>query len=106
MSIEPGRPATVARKRGTLHMVGLLVIGLLAGWVLLTDSRALQTFGSEAACAAAVTAFQAQARDGARWVEAQYRVAPTAFWSSAVQRAAAQIERARVARCVERGERP
>lgn len=79
-----------------------LAIGLL--WVLLApDARG--SFGSEAACEAAVASWQRQARDGALWVETQYRAAPTAFWSRAVQRAAAQIERARGARCVERSER-
>lgn len=70
-------------------------------WILLApDARG--SFGTAAACSAAVTAWQKQARDGARWVEAQYLAAPTAFWSHAVRRAADQVEQARSARCVER----
>jgi hypothetical protein len=77
---------------------GALVVGLL--WVLMApDNRG--NFPTAASCETAIAGFRAQARDGARWVEAQYRAAPTAFWSSAVQRAADQVERARNARCVE-----
>lgn len=83
-----------------------LALGLLlAGWVLLADSRALQTFGSESACTAAATAWQRQARDGVRWVAQQRQAAQgqqdELFWRQAVRRAAEQEARARGARCVE-----
>lgn len=76
-------------------------------WVLLApDLRG--SFGSAAACEAATTAWQTQARDGARWVVGQYQKALQQedqaiiiFWRQAVQRAAGQIEQARTARCVE-----
>ena len=61
------------------------------------------------ACAAAVTEWQGQARDGARWVVGQYQKAlqqedqeVITFWRQAVRRATEQIEQARGARCVER----
>ena len=86
-----------------------MAIGLLAGWVLLTASRALQTFGSEAACEAAIVGFQAQARAGTRWVAQQRQAAQgqpdesiVLFWRQAGRRAAEQEAQARGARCVER----
>src|SRR6266853_5913169 len=63
----PSRPGETVRS---------LALGLLlAGWVLLADSRALQAFGSESACTAAATAWQRQARDGVRWVAKQRQAA-------------------------------
>ena len=75
-------------------------LAIVALWILLApDPRG--SFSTAGACTSELAAWQARAKAGAQWVEAQYRAAPTAFWSSAVQRAAAQIERARSARCVE-----
>ena len=84
-----------------------LALGLLlAGWVLLADSRALQAFGSESACTAAATAWQRQARDGVRWVAKQRQAAQGQpdefFWRQASRRAAEQEAQVRGARCVER----
>jgi hypothetical protein len=72
-----------------------LAVRLLVGWALLTDSRALQTFGSEAACEAAIVGFQAQARAGALWVRVQQQAtiqgdpALTLFWRQASRRSGA-----------------
>jgi hypothetical protein len=55
-----------------------------------------------------VAAWQARARERARWVAGQYQQAllqkdpaVIAFWSKAIRGAAGQIEQARGARCVE-----
>ncbi len=83
---------------------------VLTGWVLLAPDNQ-GSFQTAASCEAAVTAFQAQARDGARWVRVQQQAtiqsdpALTLFWRQASRRAAEQEARARGARCVERGER-
>ena len=84
-----------------------LVVGLLALGLAGPDPRG--SFGSAAACAAAATAWQGQARDGARWVavqrdqaKAQPNESIDLFWRQAVSRAAEQEARARSARCAER----
>jgi len=78
-----------------------------ASWVLLAPDS-LGTFDSVVACSAEAAAWQARARDGARWVVGQYQQALQqedqtliTFWRQAVLRAAGQIEQARGARCVE-----
>jgi hypothetical protein len=84
-----------------------LPISAEAGWVLLApDPRG--SFESALACSAETAAWQARARDGARWVVGQYQhalqqddQAVITFWRQAVHRAAGQIEQARNARCVE-----
>jgi hypothetical protein len=84
----------------------VLVIGLL--WVLMApDARG--SFGSAAACEAAATAWQRQARDGVRWVAQQRQTAQgqddpavTLFWRRSARMAEEQAARARGARCVER----
>ena len=86
----------------------VLALGLLAGWVLLApDNRG--SFPTAASCEAATTAWQAQARDGARWVAQQRQAAQgqpdesvVLFWCQAGRQAAEQEARARGARCVER----
>jgi hypothetical protein len=90
-----------------MRALGVLV--LLTGWVLLTDSRALQTFGSETACRAEIVAWAGRAREGARWVAAQRDQAKAQpnesielFWRQAVRRAAEQEAWVRGARCLER----
>jgi hypothetical protein len=80
---------------------------LLGAWILLApDNRG--SFPTASACEAAVTAFQAQARDGVRWVAQQRQAAQQQqdqsidlFWRQAGRRAAEQEGRARGARCVE-----
>lgn len=80
----------------------VLVLALALNGSTLTAPHWQETFGSAAACSAAATAWQGQVRDGARWVNEQYRVALTGFWLKAVHRAAGQVETARAARCVAR----
>src|SRR5260370_42540338 len=86
----------------------LLVMAVTPGWVLLApDPRG--SFDSAVACSAEAAAWQARAKEGARWVVGQYQQAlqqeedqaVTTFWRQAVHRAAGQIEQARAARCVE-----
>jgi hypothetical protein len=92
----------------TLSAIVLLLalpISAEAGWVLLApDSRG--SFDSAVACSAEPAAWQARARDGARWVVGQYQQALQQkdqvlirFWRQVVHRAAGQIEQARTARC-------
>jgi hypothetical protein len=91
-----------------VQAVKVLALGLLAGWVLLApDNRG--SFPTAAACSAAVTAWQSQARDGARWVAQQRQAAQgqqdesiVLFWRQAGRRAAEQEAQVRGARCVER----
>ena len=76
-------------------------------WILMApDVRG--SFGSAAACLSKAAAWQARAREGARWVVGQYQQAlqqedqrVITFWRQAVHRAAGQIEQAKAARCVE-----
>ncbi len=88
-----------------------LVIGLLAGWIMLAPDPH-GTFSTAAACQTEVADLTARVREGARWVTAQQQQAlqqkdqaVRAFWDRAAQRAAGQVEQARTAKCVERSER-
>jgi len=88
------------RRPGHDEVIRALALGLLVGWVLLAPYP-LGTFGSAGACATEAVAWQARAREGERWVEAQYRAAPNTFWLEAVSRATREVEQAKAARCVE-----
>jgi hypothetical protein len=84
-----------------------LVIGLLAGWIMLAPDPH-GTFSTAAACQTEVAAWTARAREGARWVTAQQQEALQqqnraiiTFWGQAVRRATRQVEAASGARCVE-----
>ncbi len=77
-----------------------LILPAQRTWVMLAPYQR-GSFSTAGARTTEAAAWQARARDGARWVEARYQAAPNTFWLEAVSRATREVEQAKAARCVE-----